>query len=106
MSDALKPLASKDGDPIFEAAWQAEVLGIADLLVKNHVFSANEWADTLGKNVRKEADTTTGYYSAVLKSVEQLLENSGVRTTELDQMRDAWHAAYKATPHGEPVELG
>jgi len=105
LSDALQPLASRDGDPIFTAAWQAEILGIADLLVKADYFSAALWAQTLGHELKNHPDTTDGYYTAVLKSVETLLATSGVSPSELSSMRKAWESAYRKTPHGQPVSL-
>ncbi|MEM7242665.1 MAG: nitrile hydratase accessory protein [Pseudomonadota bacterium] len=106
MTDALKPLAAKDGDPIFEQAWQAEALGIADLLVQQGVFSSTDWAETLGSALRTAPDTTEGYYTAVLKSLEHLLAQNGVAMSELDAMQTAWTDAYRSTPHGQPVTLG
>lgn len=105
MNDALKPLAAKDGDPIFEAAWQAEVLGVADLLVQQGLFTATDWADALGNAVRAHPDTTEGYYKSVLAALEHLLAENGVPTEALDQMQEDWKAAYERTPHGQPVEL-
>ena len=103
--DPLKPLASKEGDPIFEAAWQAEVLGMADLLVQNGLFTASDWAENLGVAVRKEEDTTEGYYRAVLSTIETLLEKNGLSKSLLDQTVADWKSAYERTPHGEPVTL-
>ena len=103
---ALDPLASRDGDPVFEEAWQAQALAMADTLVKAGAFSAGEWAAALGEAVRAEDDTTAGYYRAVLRALEGLLDGGGaVPAPELEARRDAWARAYETTPHGEPVEL-
>ena len=38
--NALKPLASVDGEAAFDEPWQAEALAIADTLVQSGMFSA------------------------------------------------------------------
>lgn len=104
--DPLAPLARRDGDPVFEEAWQAQALGMADCLVRAGAFSATDWAATLGEAVRREDDTTAGYYRAVLAALETLLDaRGGVPATEIETRRDAWARAYEATPHGAPVML-
>ena len=109
--DALKPLAGVDGDPVFDEAWQAQALAIADTLVKSGLFSAVEWSDTLGAALAAAAekgqpDSQETYYQCVLQAVETLV----ARHSEIDQnamraMRENWEQAYLATPHGQPVEL-
>ena len=70
----LAPLARRDGDPVFEEAWQAQALAMADCMVKTGAFSATDWAAALGRAVRAEDDTTGGYYRAVLAALETLLD--------------------------------
>lgn len=104
--DPLAPLARRDDDPVFEEAWQAQALGMADTLVQAGAFSAADWAAALGEAVRAEEDTTTGYYRAVLRALESLLDGAGtIPAPELETRRDAWARAYESTPHGQPVEL-
>ena len=105
-SDPLGPLARRDGDPVFDEAWQAQALALADCLVREGVFTAEAWADALGVAVRENDDTTEGYYRAVLSALERLLDTGAVPGAEVDARRDAWAAAYERTPHGQPVELG
>lgn len=103
---ALAPLARRDGDPVFEEAWQAQALAMADCMVRAGAFSAGDWAAALGKAVRAEDDTTQGYYRAVLAALETLLDTGGtIPAPEVTERRDAWARAYAATPHGQPVEL-
>lgn len=102
----LAPLARRDGDPVFEEAWQAQALAMADCMVKAGAFSAGDWAGALGKAVRAQDDTTAGYYRAVLAALESLLDTGGaVPAPEVTQRRNEWARAYEATPHGQPVEL-
>jgi len=105
LDNALGPLAQRDGDPIFDEAWQAQALGLADCLVSENVFTATEWAEALGVTVREQDDTTEGYYLAVLSALEGLLNRGAVPENEVEERRDAWARAYEATPHGAPVEL-
>ncbi len=46
--NALKPLASVDGEAAFDEPWQAEALAIADTLVQNGMFSAGAWSAGIG----------------------------------------------------------
>jgi len=104
--DPSKPLARRDGEPIFEEAWQAQALAMADCMVKAGMISATDWAAALGRAVRAEDDTTGGYYRAVLAALETLLDAGGaVPAPEMTDRRDAWAHAYETTPHGDPVEL-
>jgi nitrile hydratase accessory protein len=77
---ALKPLADTDGDPVFDEAWQAQALAMADNLVKSGLFSANDWTDALGQSLKESADradvdTQQTYYLCVLKTLEKLMAN-------------------------------
>ncbi len=109
--ELLGPLRRKDGDPVFDEAWQAQALAMADTLVKKGTFSAEEWAATLGAELRSAADTgepdnTQTYYLAVLRSLEILLDKSGTAVRlEVDAQQEEWKQAYLSTPHGQPVEL-
>jgi len=107
----LKPLASVDGNPAFDEAWQAEALAIADSLVQSGLFSASAWSDALGlalkeSESRGDQDTQETYYQCVLIALETLVE----KHSEIDQQamigkRKDWETAYLSTPHGQPVRL-
>lgn len=110
-SERLKPLASADGQPVFEEAWQAEALAIADTLVQQGLFSAATWSDTLGAALadaerRGEADSQETYYRCVVDALEVLIaQHGGIAREQMSQTRAAWEAAYRRTPHGQPVVL-
>ena len=86
---ALKPLASVDGDPVFDEAWQAEALAMADSLVNKGLFSAIAWSDALGQTLkaaeaRAKADTQQTYYNCVLETLEKLIaDNSEINAATL-----------------------
>ncbi len=108
---ALAPLKRMDGGPVFDEPWQAQALAIADTLVARGVFSASEWSDTLGAELkaaekRGELDTPETYYSAVLRALEGLLDRTGTIDPDvMETRREAWRQAYLSTPHGRPVQL-
>jgi nitrile hydratase accessory protein len=108
---SLKPLADTDGDPVFDEAWQAQALAMADNLVKNGLFSANDWSDALGQALkdsadRADVDSQQTYYLCVLKTLEKLIaDHSDIDVQLMDDKREDWTNAYLSTPHGQPVTL-
>ncbi len=110
-TDALKPLKRLDKGPVFDEAWQAQSLAMADVMISKGVFTATEWAETLGaelndKNLNDQPDDMNSYYEAVLATLSKLLDKNGaVSDNELSSRSDAWKKAYLSTPHGEPVKL-
>ena len=110
-SDPLAPLASADGEVVFDEAWQAQALGLADCLVHAGVISAAQWAEALGEALRdaeraQAPDNMETYYNAVISALEGLLQKSGtVGACEAAARKAQWERAYRNTPHGQPVEL-
>lgn len=110
-SDAPGPLLRTDGSPVFEHGWQAQVLALAFNLVERGQFSAADWSQALGAELRRsternEPDNPNSYYQAVLSALEGLLQRQNSLSCEaLDSRTEAWRAAYLRTPHGQPVEL-
>jgi nitrile hydratase accessory protein len=110
-SDPLAPLSRADGEVVFDEAWQAQALGLADCLVHAGVISASQWADALRDALRDAAraqapDDMETYYNAVLSALETLLHRSGIVGAHEAAARKAqWERAYRHTPHGQPVEL-
>ena len=109
--DPLGPLKRKDGGPVFDEPWQAQALAMADTLVTTGQFSAVDWGETLGAELRGAADTgapdsTETYYCAVVAALEKLLAQSGTANKdEINSRRNQWKRAYLNTPHGKPVDL-
>lgn len=97
--------------PTFDEAWQAQALAMADAMVQAGHFTASAWAEALGAELaaaeaRGDPDTLDTYYHAVLAALETLAATSaGISRAEQDQRRADWEAAYRRTPHGQPVEL-
>ena len=107
----LDPLKRRDDEPTFDEPWQAQVLGMADMLVTAGVISADAWARTLGAELGKSSasgaeDNVEAYYRAVLAALQILLYELGATSREeVDIRQDEWRRAYLNTPHGQPVSL-
>ena len=105
------PLARRDGEPVFDEPWQAQVLGLAFHLIEQEVFSASQWSDALGAELksaqaRGEPDDAPTYYRSALAALESLLAAEGrIAADNLDERVETWRQAYLNTPHGQPVEL-
>jgi nitrile hydratase accessory protein len=109
--DALKPLASVDGEAAFDEPWQAEALAIADALVHNGMFSAGSWSQALGEALREAEvsganDDQQTYYKCVLTALEGLIaQHSEIDRPAMTAKREDWEKAYLSTAHGQPVKL-
>lgn len=109
--DGLRPLARRDGEPVFDEPWQAQTLAIAAALVDSDAISAARWSQTLGAALRKaEAegaeDSPQTYYRSALVALETSLVDAGYLCAgDLEARVAAWRRAYLNTPHGAPVEL-
>ncbi len=109
MSDPTDTLAPKN--PVFEEAWHAQVLAIADTMVQTGHFSAQQWAQELGRaladaTATDKPDTTETYYLAALSALEALsAANTSITTSELGKRKSDWTNAYLHTVHGSPVTL-
>ena len=104
----------RDGDgkgPIFESPWHAEVLAIADTLIRERLFTTGEWAEALGTGLREacdrdEPDDSPNYYHCALRALEMLVALHAPQVSMLLADRvEQWRRAYLNTPHGQPVEL-
>jgi nitrile hydratase accessory protein len=97
--------------PGFDEPWHAQALALADTMVQAGRFTAVDWAEGLSAalkeaEARGDADTLNTYYVAVLVALERLCEaRAGISGEARALRRFAWEAAYRRTPHGQPVEL-
>jgi nitrile hydratase accessory protein len=111
LSPEAGPLSRRDGEPAFAEPWQAETMALAARLVEQGRFTAAQWSETLGEEIRRAADSgehddAESYFSAALRALERLtIEGGLVRPQELAEMKQAWTEAYESTPHGQPVRL-
>ena len=109
--DAIAPLARRDGEPVFEEPWQAQVLAVAFALAERGLFTRGAWSAALGEELRRaeragEPDTAETYYRAALAALERLTASGGAVTPQALALRtEDWRQSYLDTPHGKPVEL-
>jgi nitrile hydratase accessory protein len=104
----LKPPISQES---FAEPWQAQALAIAMSLQESGVITARQWSEALGAAIERaqiagDPDRGDTYYLHVLDALEHLLaENNLVSGESLVERKAEWEAAYRRTPHGQPVEL-
>jgi len=100
-----------DAGPVFREPWEAQAFAMALALHERGLFTWTEWAATLADQIKRaqaEGDPDTGetYYRHWLATLERLVAEKGVTTSEtLHRYRDAWDHAADRTPHGMPIEL-
>ena len=106
------PGIPRDADgPVFREPWEAQAFAMALALHGRGLFTWNEWAATLAEEIRRaqqggDPDTGETYYRHWLATLERLIAEKGVATSETQhRYRDAWDHAADRTPHGQPIEL-
>ena len=108
---ALNAIPAGERSPTFNEPLEAQAFAIALALHRRGVFTWEEWAIALGKEIkaaqaRGDPDTGTTYYRHWLATVERLVQEKGIANERtLSQYREAWHNAAERTPHGEPIVL-
>jgi nitrile hydratase accessory protein len=110
--DSLPRLPRDEGGPVFAEPWQAQAFALAVRLSEQGHFTWTEWTEALGAQLRAaaesgEPDDGSRYYEHWLAALERLVtEKKLTDTAKLDERKEAWTEAYRATPHGQPVKLG
>ncbi|MEL6289613.1 MAG: nitrile hydratase accessory protein [Pseudomonadota bacterium] len=112
-------MAEASAAPSFEQPWHAEVFALTTALSEAGHFTWPEWSTAFANNLAADAspasaETTSplrdtshpAYFEIWLTTLEQLLaERSLAEPDTLQQVVEAWRAAYLRTPHGAPVRL-
>jgi nitrile hydratase accessory protein len=110
LSDLPRLPRDEDG-PVFAEPWQAQAFALAVKLSEQGHFTWKEWAAGLAEELqaaarRGEPDDGSRYYEHWLAALERLVTVKGLTDqTALLARKEAWAEAYRATPHGTPVEL-
>jgi nitrile hydratase accessory protein len=108
---AVPGIPRDDDGPVFREPWEAHAFAMALALHERGLFTWNEWAAALADEIKRaqaagDPDTGETYYRHWLATLEKLVAEKGVTTTEaLHRYRDAWDHAADRTPHGMPIEL-
>ncbi|WP_102223054.1 nitrile hydratase accessory protein [Acidimangrovimonas sediminis] len=104
---ATDPLAATR----FEEPWHAQVFALTVALSEAGRFTWPEWTEAFGATLARHGkdralDGGEDYFHAWLETLEALLARLGLaEPAVVEALRDAWEAAYLATPHGQPVHL-
>ena len=110
-TSALPDIPCDAEGPVFREPWEAQAFAMALMLHEHGVFTWNEWAETLGAEIKRaqaagDPDTGETYYHHWLATLERLVAAKGVATPDLlHRTRDAWDHAADRTPHGMPIVL-
>ena len=108
---ALPRLPRDEGGPVFAEPWQAQAFALAVNLSEQGHFTWKEWAAALSNELqaaarRGEPDDGSRYYEHWLAALEKLVTAKGLADPHaLSTRKEAWAAAYRNTPHGQPIEL-
>ncbi|WP_430869731.1 nitrile hydratase accessory protein [Cupriavidus basilensis] len=112
MRAVLPALPCDSTGPVFREPWEAQAFALALALHERGAFTWTEWAASLSQVIRDaqaagDPDTGEHYYRFWLTALERISAAKGLvdQATLLDR-RDAWVAAARRTPHGQPIELG
>ena len=110
-TDAVPDIPRDEDGPVFREPWEAHAFAMALTLHDRGVFTWPEWASALAAEIKRaqangDPDTGETYYRHWLATLENLVAEKGVATSEtLHRYRDAWDHAADRTPHGAPIEL-
>lgn len=106
------PLQPRDADgPVFREPWEAQVFALAITLSEAGLFTWDEWAATLGAEIKAaqragDPDLGDTYYRHWQKALERLVAEKGaVEEASIGARSEQWRRAYLNTPHGQPIEL-
>lgn len=106
------PGVPRDQDgPVFREPWEAHAFAMTLALHERGLFTWNEWAETLGREIKRaqaagDPDTGETYYRHWLAALETIIAEKGVAAPDMQaRYRHAWDHACDRTPHGEPIEL-
>lgn len=92
-------------EPVFNEPWEAQAFALAVSLEAKGLFTWTEWAQALGSEIKTQG--TRSYYECWLSALEKLVEDKRLMSEAERLTRiDAWERAARATPHGQPIELG
>lgn len=95
----------------FDEPWHAQLFALTVALSEAGLFPWTDWTEAFGATLARHGltralDGGADYYAAWLEALEGLLAARGLAAPDqVAALRDAWEAAYLATPHGQPVRL-
>jgi len=111
LAEALPGLPRDSAGPVFHEPWEAQAFAMALALHERGLFTWNEWAATLAREIKAaqaagDPDTGNTYYRHWLNALERLVDEKKIAGgAALARYREAWRHAAQRTPHGTPIEL-
>lgn len=77
--ELLSSQPQEDGEPVFDAPWQARTFAMAVKLYESGMFSWKEWSDRLSQNIAAHEQqhavaSSENYYSLWQQTLEQFIE--------------------------------
>lgn len=108
---AVPGIPRDDDGPVFREPWEAQAFAMAVALRERGLFTATEWAETLGAEIKRaqaagDPDTGDTYYRHWLAALERIVAAKQLSDpATLRRYSDAWSQAALRTPHGTPIEL-
>lgn len=105
---ALPRLPTDAEGPVFAEPWQAQAFALVLQLHEQGAFTWTEWAQALSEQLKAAGpgDDGSRYYEHWLNALERLVAARHLADRgALVARKQAWEAAYRRTPHGEPVRL-
>lgn len=108
---AVPGLPLNSDGPVFREPWEAQAFAMAVALRERGFFTATEWAETLGAEIKRaqaagDPDRGDTYYHHWLAALERIVAAKQLSdTATLRRYSDAWSNAALRTPHGTPIEL-
>lgn len=98
--------------PPFSEPWHAQAFALTVHLSERGNYTWPEWAKRFSAELAERRghqgplDGGADYWAAWLGALEGLLNERGLAEPAVVQaLKEAWEAAYLATPHGAPVHL-
>lgn len=79
----LAGLPRENGEPVFDAPWQAKSFAMTLQLYESGLFTWNDWAETLSGNISRYETThavqgSDDYYRLWQTSLEEILASKGL----------------------------
>ena len=108
---AVPGLPVNDEGPVFREPWEAQAFAMAVALRERGIFTATEWAETLGAEIKRaqaagDPDRGDTYYRHWLAALERIVAAKQLSDpATLHRYSNAWSHAARRTPHGTPIEL-
>ena len=88
----------------FDEPWQAQLFALTVALNEAGHFTWSDWAAVFGPRV--QSAHAEAYWQIWSDALIHLIEGRGIaEAAEVAHLAEAWKAAARTTPHGQPISL-